>query len=36
MQYIFSPVLKTAADFEKVQGSLLADLVDIPFDFISV
>ena len=31
-----SPMFPTAADFEKVQGSLLVDLVDFPFDFIRV
>ena len=30
------PLFPTAADFEKVQGSLLVDLVDFPFDLIKV
>ena len=29
-----SPLFPTVADFEKVQGSLLVDLVDFPFDLI--
>ncbi len=32
----YSPLFQTAADFEKVQGSLLVDLVDFPFDLIRV
>jgi len=28
----YSPLFQTAADFEKVQGSLLVDLVDFPFE----
>ena len=32
----YSPLFQTAADFEKVQGSLLVDLVDFPFDIIRV
>ena len=31
-----SPLFQTAADFEKVQGSLLVDLVDFTFDLIRV
>ena len=31
-----SPMFQTAADFEKVQGSLLVDLVDFPFNLIRV
>ena len=30
----YSPLFQTAADFEKVQGSLLVDLVDFQFDLI--
>ena len=29
-----SPLFPTVADFEKVQGSLIVDLVDFPFDLI--
>ena len=32
----YSPLFQTAADFEKVQGSLLIDLVGFPFDLIRV
>jgi microcystin degradation protein MlrC len=32
----YSPLFQTAADFEKVRGSLLVDLVDFPFDLIRV
>ena len=32
----YSPLFQTAADFEKVQGSLLVDLVGFPFDLIRV
>ena len=32
----YSPLFQTAADFEKVQGSLLVNLVDFPFDLIRV
>ena len=32
----YSPMFQTAADFEKVQGSLLVDLVGFPFDLIRV
>jgi len=32
----YSPLFQTAADFEKVQGSLLVDLVDFPFYLIRV
>jgi len=32
----YSPLFQTAADFEKVQGSLLVDLVDFQFDLIRV
>ena len=32
----YSPLFQTAADFEKVQGSLLVDLVDFTFDLIRV
>ena len=32
----YSSLFQTAADFEKVQGSLLVDLVDFPFDLIRV
>ena len=32
----YSPLFQTAADFEKVQGALLVDLVDFPFDLIRV
>ena len=28
----YSPLFQTAADFEKVQGSLLVDLVGFPFE----
>ena len=30
----YSPLFQTAANFEKVQGALLVDLVDFPFDLI--
>jgi hypothetical protein len=30
------PLFQTAADFEKIQGALLFDLVDFPFDLIRV
>ena len=32
----YSPLFQTAADFEKVQGSLLDDLVDFQLDLIRV
>ena len=32
----YSPLFQTAADFEKVQGSLLDDLVDFQLDLIGV
>ena len=32
----YSPLFQTAADFKKVQGSLLVDLVDFQFDLIRV
>ena len=32
----YSPLFQTAADFEKVQGSMLVDLVDFQFDLIRV
>ena len=32
----YSPLFQTAADFEKVLGSLLVDLVGFPFDLIRV
>ena len=32
----YSPLFQTAADFEKIQGALLVDLVDFPFDLIRV
>jgi len=32
----YSPLFQTAADFEKVQGSLLVNLVDFTFDLIRV
>jgi len=32
----YSPLFQTAADFEKVQGALLVDQVDFPFDLIRV
>ena len=32
----YSTLFQTSANFVKVQGSLLVDLVDFPFDFIKV
>ena len=32
----YFPLFQTAADFEKVQGSLLDDLVDFQLDLIRV
>jgi hypothetical protein len=32
----YSHLFQTAADFEKVQGALLVDLVDFSFDLIRV
>ena len=32
----YFPLFQTAADFEKVQGALLVDLVDFSFDLIRV
>ncbi|MCH1520249.1 MAG: hypothetical protein L7T82_01825 [SAR324 cluster bacterium] len=32
----YSPLFQTPADFEKVQGALLVDLVDFSYDLIRV